>query len=209
MRQVVLGKLTFPSVNVATKYVRERLNSIGYKTVESTDCDEYEFMMDLVSNHPRASDKVGLGIRRFTLQPNALQKNACHVTFERVDGSVDVLSWRKCSGMAIQKHIGYLLREAVSGHIGTFRQGKVCMDCGSSLNLHVHHNGLSFKQIVQRFVALNGMPVSLDCVVDVNTGVSSLKDVATSQRFAEYHNSVCDLVVVCQPCHYVRHSTTR
>lgn len=205
MKAVKIGEIEFKSSKSAMEYVRSRLNEIGDCTIPQNH-HEYPFLMSLITNHPECAVKIGSGIRSFTIQPNPLQMNSKHITFKRVDGSNDVLSWRQCSGMKPSKQTQFyqLFREAVKDHIQQLKVDGYCADCGTIDDLHVHHHGTPFKKIVDEFNVQYTLPCK-DYVTDIVTGRSMFKDPSITKSFADYHKTNCDLVVVCQKCHINRH----
>lgn len=57
------------------------------------DDNTFAILLDLLSHHPIAKEKIGVGVKSFWWKPNI---NALVPFLERTDGSVDDFSYVKC-----------------------------------------------------------------------------------------------------------------
>ena len=106
-----------------------------------------------------------------------------------------------------------LFRNAINDDIYSMKQGEQCTECGSCFDLHVHHEIISFKSIVDTFLKQNP---SYKPTGFIRIGISHFsfkpEEEYIRDAFVEYHNSVCTLKIVCRQCHmYIHHTrdTTR
>jgi len=87
-----IGGLPFDTQSAAKFSIRQLLNSQPVKEVISEP--NHSFLRALVSRHPQAAEKVGLGVRHFTVE-HAVHGTLCFY-LTRVDGTKTNFSYIKC-----------------------------------------------------------------------------------------------------------------
>ena len=82
----------FPTQSAANAFVKDLLNAQPLKTPIPEP--HHSFLCALVALHPRAAEKIGSGIRHFTVE-HALHGTRCFY-LTRSDGSKTDFSYFKC-----------------------------------------------------------------------------------------------------------------
>jgi hypothetical protein len=87
-----IGPHTFDTKGAATAFIQEVL--YRHPLLEPITGDDHAFVLDLLKKHKRAAEKIGAGVKHFTVE-NAKGGTRCfYIT--RVDGSRDDFSIGNC-----------------------------------------------------------------------------------------------------------------
>jgi len=199
-----IGGKIFKSKTDAINYVKLKLKGMdGIYPMITTD---YIFLDELLDNHPDNNtdrDKRAIGISHFKVKPNIATPDGKHVSIYNVDGTTNDFSWRSCCGFKKSQytHDSELFRSAIIDLMVNIKHNKKCECCGSEHDLHAHHHGLTFKNIVDTFIKNpENIPHGYKKIsMTQNTFIDEDNDIKL--RFIEYHNSRCDLRILCKPCH--------
>jgi Protein of unknown function (DUF3223) len=89
---LTIGEKSFETQKAANDFIKELLNAQPLKVPISEP--HHSFLMALISRHPRAAEKIGPGIKHFTVEPAAHGTRCFYVT--RVDGTRDDFATLKC-----------------------------------------------------------------------------------------------------------------
>ena len=92
IKPVVVGGKSFRTQAEAKSFIKELLNSQPLK--QPIPDPHHSFLCALVALHPRASEKIGVGIKHFTVEPAAHGTRCFYIT--RIDGSRDDFATGKC-----------------------------------------------------------------------------------------------------------------
>lgn len=132
-----------------------------YKSVTDED---FEFLLWLLDRHPRASEKIGDGVARLTVQPIAMGTRGFII--HRVDGSSTDFSYYKCiSAPSDVAEVRKAMRRAVADQVIAFKRGVVeqgplvCAVTGEPLtwdSAHVDHAPPVFLVLADQWAALAG-----------------------------------------------------
>jgi hypothetical protein len=91
--KIHLGPLTFPNYDEAHAHAHDI--PVKYKKGETVDDQERDFLTDVLKlRGPEGWKKIGTGIKRIYIDSNKFGSLCFHL--ERVDGSADDFSYRKC-----------------------------------------------------------------------------------------------------------------
>jgi hypothetical protein len=88
-----IGDWHFETQAEALGYAKKLLNRSPLKT-PITGVDNNSFLRSLVGLHPRAAQKIGVGIQHFTVEPAVHGTRCFYIT--RVDGTRTDFSYLKC-----------------------------------------------------------------------------------------------------------------
>jgi hypothetical protein len=203
MPPVSIGDAHFKSKKDAYTFVKNKLDQIGFGTINEAD-DHFQFLLSLLHNHPEAEQKRGAGISSFSIRPNPIS-NGKHITVCRTDHSIDTFSWRACCGLTKSpiQWIAILCRQAVSSEMYNFRKNKACQVCGSTGNLHTHHDQPRFSEIIKMFTKEHGTSNPDYCARD-NNMVPCLPPTMHA-TFLAFHQEHARLQVLCKSCHLELH----
>lgn len=91
-KPVTIGDRHFETRDAANTYISELLNSQALMTVIPEP--HHTFLSALLAMHPRAAEKIGAGVRHFTVEPAKGGTRCFYLT--RVDGTRDDFSTSKC-----------------------------------------------------------------------------------------------------------------
>jgi len=87
-----IGPHTFKTQAVAVAFIQEVL--YRHPLLEAITGDDHAFLLELLKKHPRAAEKVGAGVKHFTVE-NAKDGTRCsYIT--RADGLRPDFSFMKC-----------------------------------------------------------------------------------------------------------------
>lgn len=91
-KKITIGEESFTTQKAATIFVRDLLNCQPLKTAIPEP--QHSFLCALISRHPNAAEKIGVGIQHFTVE-FAMHGTRCFY-LTRVDGSRTEFSFYKC-----------------------------------------------------------------------------------------------------------------
>lgn len=91
-KPVTIGDKHFETRDAANTYISELLNSQPLMTVIPEP--HHAFLSALLAMHPRAVEKIGVGIKHFTVEPAKGGTRCFYLT--RVDGTRDDFATGKC-----------------------------------------------------------------------------------------------------------------
>lgn len=85
--------------------LKDRVKSILWTYLEGQDLaqDDFEFVLDLLSNHPRSDIKIGAGVLRIFVKQNPVYTHTRSFYLERVDGSQTDFSYIECISPASRR----------------------------------------------------------------------------------------------------------
>lgn len=186
------------------KYVSEMLQKIPVGT-KLTGMDE-EIILWLINRHPKASDKIGVGIKYIRIAQDKIWKKNKHMEIVRQDGSVIDFSYKKClsgkdpSGIELFR---IACRNAVSSDIAWFKknylkQNPVCRHRGIALdqdNSHVDHvKPKTFIWLVDKFIKKEGIVIDK---VEIEGEIKKrFKNREIEERFKLFHRETAELELV-------------
>ena len=87
-----IGSHTFDTRAAAVAFIQEVL--YRHSLLEPIQGEDHEFLLELLNKHPRAAEKVGAGIRHFTVEKAKGGTQCFYIT--RVDGSRSDFSFMNC-----------------------------------------------------------------------------------------------------------------
>lgn len=207
MAEFFIGEKRFDSKKNAEEFVRSKL------VADFNPGDP--LWLDLIKLHSRASEKIGVGVKRFFVTRNSLNKSALQLNIERVDGSVIDISWIKClSGKptATKTNLNAAMRRAVSGQVQDFKDnnyfdGIVCLTRGVEIpnrfSAHADHYPISFSSLSKNFLELfpkEAIPVDFDSCPISNAAIFCKSNYGFESAWKIYHASNAVLRILCAKC---------
>lgn len=91
-KPLTIGEKSFETQGAANLYIKELLNRQPLKVILPEP--QHSFLFALLSRHPRAMEKIGPGIKHFTVEHAAYGTRCFYLA--RVDGSDTDFSYLKC-----------------------------------------------------------------------------------------------------------------
>ncbi len=91
-KPVTIGTRTFDSQTAARKYIREVRDR--HPLLDTIDDADHTFLLDLLNKHLRAAEKIGVGVKHFTVEKSIGGTECFYIT--RVDGSHLSFSFDNC-----------------------------------------------------------------------------------------------------------------
>lgn len=92
IKPITIGDKSFKTQGAAQDFIKELLNAQPLKTPIPEP--NHSFLCFLLELHPRATEKIGAGVKHFTVEPAKGGTRCFYIT--RVDGTRDDFSTKKC-----------------------------------------------------------------------------------------------------------------
>lgn len=201
---VTVGQMTFKSKKDAESFYRAiRDKYADYVPIQGADFDR---LLELISLHPEAYDKIGVGIYSFTVGRDKLYGTTRCFYLHRFDGSDTDFSFHQCiKGNDPDTDRRNALRAAVQDQIFLFRDNILasgvirCQYTGevlNAMNSHVDHTKprtLAF--LICDWLTQNNLVLSdiqITPTMD-NQFVASMTDELQKRSWCEYHRNNADL----------------
>ena len=150
--------------------------------------EDLAFIVDILCMHPEAEKKIGAGVRWIQVRTEPVYKRKCFYVI-RTDGSTTDFSYVKAIDGATSAYQDFFkaCRVAVSSEvISVAIQGN-----------HIHHDGMQFAEIVNRFISEFGVDVSkVDFTGGDNVTLTAFVDTELARKFQEYHAEHATLVSI-------------
>lgn len=203
-----IGDLQFRTKAMCKEYAKGKIDALkGFDIYP--DHEEYEFLHDLIKNHDEYTQKVGAGIKHFTVREN--MNNHSELVIYRIDGTNTVISWNYCTrfrGRTHLENISSAMRNAISEHIMTFKRkaisesNLICVMCNDicALHYHVDHFNPSFVVLRNTFLSNNVNPLLFTACPYTNMTIFKDDDIAFRDKWVSYHNENCNLQILCAKC---------
>jgi len=87
-----IGSHTFDTQTAAVAFIQEVL--YRHPLLEPIHGADHEFLLELLKRHPRKEEKIGVGVKHFTVEKAQGGTQCFYIT--RVDGSRSDFSFMKC-----------------------------------------------------------------------------------------------------------------
>lgn len=207
-KPIEIGKLSFKYKKDALFYFKRILNS--YDFGEDLDQDDSNNVFQLLKNHPKAKEKIGVGIKQFRI--GKLQYGTKCFEFIRSDSTTDNFSYLKCINgakkpivvfrRACRKLIQEDLRSAKQNYFDrNSKNGRVkCQETGELLpweKLNVdHRQPNTFSVIVDRFIEVHNIDLKKVEYVDNDGQGQILANKSLAENFRKYHKEKANLRLV-------------
>jgi hypothetical protein len=204
-----LGTEIFRTKEAANAYIQEIL--YRYQDGQELGEDDLEFMIEVLKHHPRADEKIGVGVRGIRVQREA-QWGTMQFAVIRTDGSDTDFSFKKClypvSRLQVFKKA---CRDLVANRIKQFRYAQfaraesgtlLCPITGETMTRigsHVDHvPPQTFDALVERFINedridVNGVEITGLADGEMRKGFA---DAMLAERWRAFHEKHARLRVV-------------
>ncbi len=209
-KSVVIGELQFSSKGEAKTYFSKILNNHPVGTVLSDR--NFDDIMSLLLCHPKADEKIGVGVNSIKIDPGFYSSNRCfHVV--RTDGSVENFSIKKCIDgdhstfykfcIACRRVVETELRSMKGKYFeehGDKECRVICPITKEKITFeeaHVdHREPFTFSVIVYSFIKANN--INLDRVDYLTEGKygNEFKDNVLTEKFRTWHREIAKLRIV-------------
>jgi hypothetical protein len=207
-----LGMQVFASKQDMTDAVKAILAS--YEPGQVVQPKDEALLLDLLAHHPRAQDKIGVGIQRIRVRANPSYPATRMFWLERVDGSADNFSYIKClRPVSLWERLTRAMRVAITPQIVERKTrvfgGRAVVQCPVTdvrctwEQMHVDHRPpLTFARLMQDFLLSEGLgPEQID-LDEAPDGIGSvLANAEWSQEWQDYHALFADLWVISIAAH--------
>lgn len=205
--------VTAEDVSFTKQVLSNRARHILHTTTpgRALEPEDFRFMTELLTHHPRADEKIGVGLQAIRVEPDPVWGGVMFVA-ERRDGSSTDFSYRKCLRPSTKRgDINTACRQAVAGDIVAFkhehfnRHGDaanqvICPLTGQRLgwlDAQVDHGPpWPFRRIVDAFFASTSagdVRVASQCEQGITR---RFVDADLAERFRQFHARVAVLRVI-------------
>ncbi len=198
-----LGGEAFPSKKGATSKIRSILNS--GKFGRTLEVDEEIVVLDLLSYHPTAREKIGPGVLRIEVRSVPGDRSGRAFWLVRKDGEEVDFSYKKCISAPSQRTLLLdAMRDEVRRHIESFKsrrlgEGQICCAVTGEKfegDIHVDHMAPdTFIVLSQAWLELRGLD-ELAIELKKATVGRELSDPALAEDWYKYHEEHARLQLV-------------
>lgn len=209
MKQPIkIGDKIFKYKKDALLHFKNILNS--YDFGESLNFEDFNDVYELLRRHPRAKEKIEVGIKDFKI--GKVQYDTKCFEFTRTDSTTGYFGYIKCINgdrkaitefsrvcrKAIQEDLKNVKAEYFKKHS---KNGRVkCQETGELLlyeDLNVdHRQPNTFSIIVERFIEVNDIDLNEIKYVTTNDYAKELADKDLIDKFRQYHKNKANLRLV-------------
>ena len=197
----IIGNNSFKAQYEIKNFIKELFTNNGYGKANPRT---YSFLVELIKRHPDYEAKTGVGIDFFTISKNPYSRQKCfHLTFTRLDGSTDDISYNLCiKGKELTKKQQTLnaMRHSIRSDIKYFKMNAVqkCNSCDiSEVDFDCDHYGVEFKEISENFIEKCGVCKSFA----TDECFTCFADDEYKNKWIDYHNDIAKLQLLCVSCH--------
>lgn len=207
-----LGMQMFPTKQAITDAIRTMLATYEPDTIVRP-ADE-AVLLDLLAHHPRAYEKIGVGIKRIRVRVNPTSPTTRMFWLERLDGTAEDFSYIKClRPVSLWERVTRALRLAISPQIVERKTrvfgGRDRIQCPVTdqrcawEEMHVDHRPpLTFVRLAEDFLIKEWLFPHQVALAPAPDGIGYvLADVELCQRWQDWHAAVADLWVISIAAH--------
>lgn len=207
-KQIIIGNKTFKYKKDALGFYKEILNSYDFDEILNEE-DKRE-IFELLKLHPNFEQKKEKGIRGFKVAKVTFNTKCFHIikddlTLEAfsytkcINGShSDTTKFRRVCRKAIQNDLRnvkqkYFSQNSQKGQVKCQETGKLCF--WEELVMD-HRQPNTFSVIVDRFIELNRLDITIIEYIENIDAESEFKDWELARKFRQYHKSKANLRIV-------------
>ncbi|MEZ4883778.1 MAG: DCL family protein [Chitinophagales bacterium] len=207
-KSVTIGNIDFKTKKAANEYFSEILNRNKNLELNGSDFDD---VYQLLKNHPRASEKIGVGVSKIKVEPTEYANNVCfHI--HRIDGSIENFGIGKCIDgensffrqfsigcrKVVKEDLEKVKKDYFSEHS---KEGKVrCQFSYEELSWEEtnvdHREPNTFSVIVDRFIEVEKIDLQKIEYNKDQTYGNEIINKDLQQKFKEYHKEKALLRIV-------------
>jgi hypothetical protein len=210
-KSYAIGDLVFKTKTACEEYTRNIINNLGCCVIDK-DNDKFIFFINLIKNHPKSNEKIGIGIDYFYIQPNPLIRKYYQTMIHRLDGTDIDFSWTYCCKFKERTFTDNLIRsmrQALKTDIINYKNSYTKLICNFCKidnelyeNYHVDHDIISFKTLSTNFLQLSKhkIPTIFDKCEIYKLTIFKECDTDFKNEWVSYHNSNCTLQILCRDC---------
>ena len=197
----IIGNNSFKAQYEIKNFIKELFTINGYGKANPTT---HSFLLELIKRHPDYETKLGVGINYFTICNNPYSRNkSFHLTFTRIDGSIDDISINLCikgKKLTNKQQTLNAMRHSIRKEIREFKMNteQRCSLCGIiGVDFDCDHYGIEFKDISESFIGKYDVCNSFasdECF-------TCFEDIEYKNKWIDYHNERAKLQLLCIPCH--------
>jgi len=193
-----IGTNHFTSQDSYKKYAKLIIKSLGYCIIDK-DHDKFEFFCNLINNHPHKEEKIGVGIKYFSINPNPIQINSIHLTIMREDDTEIDFSYNPFKKRTLSDLMRYSIKD-ITIEYKRNQEKLICNLCQIENLLyseyHTDHNKIPFSILRDNFLQITNQPKP----TNFNEYVFNQEDIVFKNEWINYHNNNCDFQILCKIC---------
>jgi hypothetical protein len=205
--KIVIGEYEFDNKTSLMGFIHEILYK--YPLDRSLNIADFEFVCDLLGNHPDSDEKIGVGIAEIHIVEQSQTGKNRHFQITRLDNSSTDFSFLKC--IRIPKpyvKFAAACRKVIQPQIVDFRNKSftfsnflICPITNEKITAstcHVDHIApKTFDYLVKEFIKLDGIDVGLVPYVQSDQQIGEIfQDTGIQDRFCSFHQCNAELRVV-------------
>lgn len=205
----IVSGMAFETQIVLARYTRAMI--ARYEDGGELDASDHDFILELLAGHPFATQKMGHGVRAFTVERDSRFHQTRHLVLHRHDGSTTDFSYLKCIGIGGPRQYALrALRDAVASQILTFRSrafagsiGATCAVHGDTIGIrsaHVDHcPPNTFIALALEWMAREGLDLDRIRLAPPRDGEIGLRleDESVLVSWRQFHAARAELRITC------------
>ena len=215
---IILADKTFLSKNELSIWLKDLLKTatVPYKLSE----EQRNVLVELLRYHPKASEKIGLGIKEIWIERNGPLLAGNRFILVRTDDTRSDFSYKYCLGKDLPTHaqrVREAMRNAVRPYIMRYKEDyfsaskeqggyaycEISKQRLNSSEAEVDHQAPNtFEHLVQEFLKEQRI-IFRDIFLKLNSETSriSLSDSKFKEQWINIHNQICQLTVIHKEIH--------
>jgi len=159
--------------------------------------EDNALLQEVFAHHPRAKEKIGVGIQAIEVERNTKNKNVRQFRIHRFDATSTDISYLKCFTGELSKIRLFKVacRTSVEDQIKEFRSR---FSPDQNNGTHVDHHPKSFNRIVQEFISSNTLDVEQVQILgwEDNETEKKFADPQLEKQFADFHRAHATLRLI-------------
>jgi hypothetical protein len=201
-----IGEKKFKSKKEAESYTRDKIMNIGPDNNIDESRSEYPFLVDLIDNHHKKKEKIGVGIKSFIITNNK-RGTGLETQIRRKDGTIESFSWKDCAThtyKTAEQLFEVAMRTSIENQIQEFRKSKQeqCNSCKEYKKCAVDHKEPIFNKLKRTFLMdKSELPMEFDKEEDTHQQKFKETDKDFEKKWQEYHKKNAVLQYLCVKCH--------
>lgn len=204
-----IGNKSFRTKRESLDYTRSLISNLGCCVIDAKH-PNFEFFISLLNHHPEKDEKIGIGVKTFTIMRNVLKPSVFHMMVNRHDGSSIDFSWRFCCEFKKpNKHddLNKALRHAISKDTIEYKNNMekmICNLCGLEdlpySDFHVDHIK-PFREIKSEFLKTEPeIPYEFGSDRETFSTCFKDEDFEFKERWYQFHRNQCQFQILCAKC---------
>lgn len=208
-----VGDIGFTTKELCKKYVRNIIYDLGICEIDEKH-EKFNFIMDVLNNHPERFLKIGSGVKSFNIQYDFF--NNLQIKINRIDDTEEIFSWIYCCNFKLSTNDELLtaaMRFSIKDDTIKYKreqQHLICSICSiNNAIFHTDHYPIKFRDIKKDFLITNKLKIPekfIKCEKTQITIFSKEKsDIEFNEAWYNFHHKNATYRILCKTCNLCEH----